>query len=90
MRKITHLQHNKKHKNNKEVYTDGSKSIERKYILQQYSQILPRALPEEAPIDTVKMTAIKVALKEMPKRENKTWIIYTGSQSSMLSILNEI
>ena len=32
------------------------------------------------------MTAIKVTLKEIPKRENKSLIIYTDSQSSMQSI----
>ena len=41
------------------------------------------ALPEEVSIPTAEMTAIKVALKEIHKREDKGWAIYTDSQSSM-------
>ena len=44
------------------------------------------ALPEVVFIHTAKMTAIKVALKEMHKREDKRWVICTLSQSSMQSI----
>ena len=36
-----------------------------------------RALPEEASIHTAEMTVIKVALKEIHKREDKRWVIYT-------------
>ena len=44
------------------------------------------ALLEETSIHTAKMTSIKVALKEIHKRENKRWVIYTDSQSYMQSI----
>ena len=44
------------------------------------------ALPEEASIYTAEMTAIKVTLKDIHKREDKRWVIYTDSQSSMQSI----
>ena len=44
------------------------------------------ALPEEASIYTVEMIMIKLALKEIPKREDKRWVIYTLSHSSMQSI----
>ena len=43
------------------------------------------ALPEEVFIHTAEMTA-KVALKEIHRRENKTWVIYKNSQRSMQSI----
>ena len=42
-----------------------------------------RALPKEALIHTVKITAIKIVLKEIQKREYKRWVIYTESQSSI-------
>ena len=38
-----------------------------------------RALPEEATIHTGKMTAIKIALKEIQKKEDKRWVIYIDS-----------
>ena len=44
------------------------------------------ALPEKFSIHTAKMTSIKVALREIHKRENKRWILYTDCQSSMQSI----
>ena len=34
------------------------------------------------------MTTIKVALKEIDKRKNKRWVIYTDSQNSTQSIEN--
>ena len=43
-------------------------------------------LSEEASIHKAKMTTIKVALKEIHKKEDKRWIIYTDTQSSMQSI----
>ena len=43
-------------------------------------------LPGEAYIYTAKMRAIKIALKEIHKREDKRWLIYTGSHSPMHSI----
>ena len=36
-----------------------------------------RALPDEVSIHTVEMIAIKVALKDIYKKENKRWVIYT-------------
>ena len=37
------------------------------------------ALPEEASIHIVKMSAIKIALKEIHKKEDKRCVIYTDS-----------
>ena len=37
------------------------------------------ALPEEAFIHTAKMTAIKIALKEIQKKEDKRWVMHTES-----------
>ena len=34
------------------------------------------------------MTAIKVAMREVQKREDMRWVIYTNSLSSMLTIEN--
>ena len=45
-------------------------------------------LPEGASIPTDEITAIKVALKEIHKREDKRLVIYADSQSSMQSIEN--
>ena len=45
-----------------------------------------RALPEVASIHTVEMIAINIALKEIHKREDKRWVIYTDSQGYMQSI----
>ena len=44
------------------------------------------ALPEEASIHIAEMTVVKIALKEIHKREDKRLVIYTDSQSSMQSI----
>ena len=44
------------------------------------------SLPEETFIHTTELIAIKVVLKEIHKREEKRWVIYTDSQSSMQSI----
>ena len=43
------------------------------------------ALSEEDQIHITKMTAIKIALKEIHKREDKRWVLYTNSQSFMHS-----
>ena len=40
-------------------------------------------LLKKAFIHKVKMTAIKIALKMIHKREDKRWVIYTFSQCSM-------
>ena len=55
------------------------KAWEGRFALQWYSQILA----EEDSIHTVEMTAIKVSLKEIHKRKEKRWILYTASQSYM-------
>ena len=39
-------------------------------------------------IYTAEMTAIKIAMKEIQKREDTRWVIYTDSLSSMLAIEN--
>ena len=43
-------------------------------------------LPEKASIHTAEMTVIKVALKEIHKRENKRWEIYTDSPNTKLDV----
>ena len=43
-------------------------------------------LPEESSIHTAEMTAIKIALREVLKKKEKSWVIYTDSQSSMQAI----
>ena len=50
--------------------------------MQQYLQ----ASLEEASIHTAKMTAIKREMREIQKREDMRWVIYTDWQSSMLAI----
>ena len=64
------LQHKEKHKNTKEAYTNGSKSMGKKIgFATVFTDIIRRGvLPEEAFIHTDKMTSIKVALKEIHKR----------------------
>ena len=42
-----------------------------------------RALSEKASIHTVEITAIKIALNEIHKREDKRWVKYTDPQSCM-------
>ena len=52
-----------------------------------FTYITRRAdLPEETFLHTAKMTAIKVALKEIHKINDKRWVIYTYFQSSMQPI----
>ena len=89
-RKQHFLQHKEKHKSNKEAFTDGSKSIGRKVgFAAVFTDTTRRgALPEEASIHTAEMTAIKIAMKEIGKREDLRWVIYTDSLSSMLAIEN--
>ena len=62
-------------KTSKKLSQMGQNVQEKKYTLQQYSQILPKekALPEEAFIYTADVTAMKMALKEIYKREKKYW-----------------
>ena len=64
-RKQRFLQHKENHSNNKEVYTDGSKSTGRKvgFAVAFMDNTRRRPLPKEASIHTAEMTAIKTALK---------------------------
>ena len=67
MRKKQHfLQHKERHKNTKETYTDGLKSIEKKIVFAAVFTDITRseALLEEAFIHTAKMTAIKMDLQK--------------------------
>ena len=76
------LQHKEKHSDNKEAYTNGSKSTGRKVGFAAVFADLTRrgTLPEGASIHTVEMTAIKTTLKEIQK-ERMRWVIYTDSLS---------
>ena len=55
----------------------GQRTWERRKALKLYSQILP----EEDSIHIAEMTAIKVTLKEIHKKVDKRWVIFTDSQS---------
>ena len=46
------------------------------------------ALPEEACIHTTEMSKIKTAMRDIKKREDMRWALYTDSLSSMLAIKN--
>ena len=76
------------HKNTKEAYTDGSKNMGKKVgFATVFIDITRRgSLTEEASLHTTEMTAIKVALKEIHRSEDKKWVIYKDSQRSMQSI----
>ena len=82
------LQHKSKHQKEKEVYTDGSKNPGKKVGLAAVFEDTTRrgTLPEESSIHTAEMTAIKIALREVLKKKEKSWVIYTDSQSSMQAI----
>ena len=62
-----HLQHKGKHSNNKEVYTDGSKSTARKVdFAAVFADIRRRGvLKKETSIHTPEITAIKIAMREI-------------------------
>ena len=79
-RKQHFLQHNENHDNNQEAYTDGSKSTGRKAgFAAIYVEITRKgAQPEKASIYTAEMTAIKIAMREIEKREDMRWVIYTN------------
>ena len=79
----------RKHSNSKEAYIDGSKSIGRKigFAAVFSDTTRKKALPEVF-IHTAEMTTIKTALKEIKKRKDIRWVIYTLSLSSMLAIEN--
>ena len=57
----------------KKVYTDKLKSIGKKVCFSAAFTDVPRrgALPEETSIHTAEMTAIKIPLREIHKREDK-------------------
>ena len=79
-------QHKGNHSNNKEAYTDGLKSTRRKVKFAEIFTDIIRsgALPEEASIHIAEM----IAMKEIQKREDMRWVIYTDSLCSMLAIEN--
>ena len=52
--------------------------------MHQYS----RTSPEEASIHTVEMTSIIIEMREIQKREDMKWVIFTDSLSLMLAIKN--
>ena len=82
-RKHYFLQHKGNHSNFKETYTNGSKSTGRKVgFAAVFADITRRgAIPEEAPIHTAEMTAIKIAVREIHKKEDTRWVLYTDSLS---------
>ena len=89
MRKKQHfLQHKEWHKNTKETYIDGSKSIGGKVGFAAVLTDITRIgfLSEESSIHTAEITAVKVSLKGIHKIDGKRWIIYIDSQSSMQSM----
>ena len=47
-----------------------------------------RTSPDEASIHTAEITAIKITMREIQKRKDMRWVIYTDSLSSMLVIEN--
>ena len=79
-----------KHGNNKEAYTVGSNDTEKKVgFAEVFADITRRrALPEETSIHTVEITAIKIAMRKIFKKENKRLVIYTDPLISMLVIDN--
>ena len=70
----------RKNKNTLKAYTDVSKSIG------FFAAVFMQTISLKKPPFTVKITAIKIALMEIHKREDKIWVIYTNSQSSIQSI----
>ena len=80
--KKTTLQHKKRHEYTKELHTDQFKSIWKKVGFAAVILDTTRrgGLPEEAFIYKVKMTAIKVALKEIHKSEDNRLIIHKLSE----------
>ena len=84
------LQHKGNNSNFKKAYTDGSKSTGRKVDFAAVFADITRSetLPEEASIHKAEMTAIKIGMREIKKREDMRWVIYTDLLSSMLAIEN--
>ena len=80
------MQYKVKHRNTKEAYTDDSKIMGKKVgFAAVFMNVIRRAaLPEEASIHTTEMTAIKIALKEIHKRQDKMGnAVYIYFQSSV-------
>ena len=67
---------------------NGLKNIEKKVGFEGlFTDITRRGgLPKEASIYTAEMIEIKIALKEIYKREDKIWVISSDTQSYMQSI----
>ena len=85
-RKKQHFfQHKENYSNNKETYTDESKSTGRELgFAAVFADIIRRgALPEETSIYTAETTAIKIAMREIQKEEDMRLVIYTDSLNSM-------
>ena len=80
-------QHFLQHKNNKEAYTDRSKSTGSKVGFAAVLANITRggALPEKASIHTAEMTT----MREIQKREDIRWVIYTDLLTSILAIKNK-
>ena len=78
-RKQHFLQHKGNHSNNKKAYTDRSMSTGRKVgFAAVFVDIARRGgLPKEASIHTAEMTAIKISMREIQKRKDMRWVIYT-------------
>ena len=74
--------------NSKEAYTDWSKSTGRKVGFAAVVKDITRrgTLPEDASIHTDEITAIKITMREIQKREDMWWEIYADLLSSMLAI----
>ena len=67
----------RKNKNTLKAYTDVSKSIG------FFAAVFMQTISLKKPPFTVKITAIKIALMEIHKREDKRWVIYTQFYKSM-------
>ena len=74
-REMTVLQHKGNHSKNEETYTDRSKTTGRKVgFAVVFGDITRReALPEKASIHTAEMTAIKITIREIQKRDDMRW-----------------
>ena len=77
--KKQHLQHKEEHKK-------YQRNLRR--WIKEHGEEEKLDLPEEVTIHTVEMTALKIVMREIQKREDMKWIIYTDSLSSMMAIKN--
>ena len=71
------IQHKEKHKNNKEAYTNGSKSIGKKSGFAAKLFIRKGTMFEEASIHTAEMSVIKQLWKKLKKQRQKMANIHT-------------